>query len=255
MDGFRPQTKNYLIELHDIAPRYVPDFERIFAFMNDVGAGNPLILVSPLWGTAALRDESQVIGEAIERLNGEVVLHGLRHTAPGTLWDRVWYGERHGAEFSRLHEEQAFRLIEKGRAVLELWTKRPVEWFCAPRWKMGKGTIRALARMKFRGYLSKHKIVPMMGPPVIPMPVIYFDCGKRKSLRALNLIFVRRKFQHYLNRGKSFRLVIHPGDLNISGVKRTIDEMLGKLANRGWKPLSLSRLLKGEANTSISYDF
>jgi len=241
MDGFRPQIKNYLIELHDIAPRYVPDFERIYAFMNDVEAGKPLILVSPLWGGGALRGDSQAMKEAIERLNGEVVLHGLRHTGPGTLWDRAWYGEKHGAEFSHLDEDQAFRLIEKGKAVLELWTKRPVEWFCAPRWKMGKGTVRALDRMKFRGYLSKHKIIPIMGP-VIPMPVIYFDCGKRKSLRALNLIFMRTKFQKYLNRGKSFRLVIHPEDLNISGVKGTIDEMLGKLANRGWKPLSLSRL-------------
>lgn len=238
-------TRYFLLELHDMMPPLDREQEDQLLWAYRFGADEPLILCTPLHRpedqSPADDDPENRFYEKITSRKGEIVLHGLSHRSPPGYWDRLWYGEESGAEFKKLSEAEARQRLQLGRVRLEGRTGRTVRWFCAPRWQQSRGTVRALRELNFKGYFTQRGL---HGFPrtFLPLPVISFDHGRRRWINRLNRHIERQRLARCLERGRPFRLALHPADMGRPAVVDLLWTIREMLASAGWQVLSPAAL-------------
>lgn len=233
--------KQFLVELHDISPSSESAFEKMLEFTRSLKVREPLFLITPKWGGKSENKNLQMISHMAKGLDAHYILHGVTHSASPSLWDRFWYGEKSGAEFKKLDELRAFQLLKEGRTILEKWSASPVVWFCAPRWKLGKGALNALLRLDFLGYLGRMGYV-IFPESYIRIPVLSFDHGLRDFIVKINFKLATRGANRYLKSGQPFRLALHPRDMNSDVRRDFLDHLREELLVRKWEEASFPRI-------------
>ena len=235
------QPKHFIVELHDISPRAETAFEKMLAYIYSIKVQEPLVLITPKWDGKSENENLRMIFQMTRGLNAHFILHGVTHSASPSFWDRFWYGEKSGAEFKKLDESRAFELLKDGRTILEKWTASPVLWFCAPRWKLGKGAHNALLRLEFVGYLGKKGYI-IFPESYIRIPILSFDHGLNDFIVKINLKLAMRDAHRYLKSGQPFRLVLHPRDMNSHIVQDFLDYLREALLSEKWQEASFQSI-------------
>lgn len=208
------------------------------------GCRSPLLLLTPHWEEHSGSASWPELLEKYIPEGSQIILHGLTHRAPPSLWDRLVFGENWGSEFKKLPEKTAFTRLSEGKSRIESLTGQPVGWFCAPRWEQSRGTVCALQALGFNGYFTRTRIIPFKGSPVI-MPAISFDHGLRKWVAAVNRHARLFMISRVLKREKPFRLALHPRDMEDPAVLEELAGLNRRLASSGWSNLSFRKLLSG----------
>ncbi|MCK5056334.1 MAG: DUF2334 domain-containing protein [Candidatus Aminicenantes bacterium] len=234
------KEKNFILELHDVTPLFSGEFAAMQRLAKEMGAVEPVFLWTPRWAGRKSNEGDRKFGKRFGSLTGEIVLHGYSHHSPGTYRDKILYGEPVGSEFKHLKKEKAYDLIKKGKTMLENWSGKPVNWFCAPRWHYGKGTIAALHELGFTGYFKKNRVVFLEGGAV-PVPVLSFDNGAREVIDGVNRMLRKRLVKKLLSRPGLFRLALHPRDMRNPGILGEIKQICNRLKNEGWRPVPLDK--------------
>ena len=212
------------------------------AWGRRLGAPEPLCMWTPCW----LGEEDPRGQRRLARVASDArcrsVLHGWAHFIPGSMRDRVIFGEPWGAEFATLDAASARERIRRGRELLEDWTGVAVEWFCAPRWRQSAATAIALEGLGFAGYFLKNRIVSL-SRAALDVPALFFDVGRRPAVMAVNR-WVRTLCRGRLFRGtRPIRLVLHPRDMRTARILDELNAVVEALKAGGWRPTVLHDLV------------
>lgn len=233
LQDFVQNKKKFILELHDVTPRFSDEVTAMLRLADELGAGEPVILWTPHWPGREDKGPDRRFAEFIAARAGEIVLHGYTHHAAGSVWHKLLYGEPAASEFKNLKKEEAYRLLKKGKSQLEDWSGKAVDWFCAPRWHYGKGTVTALQELGFSGYFEKNRLVFLDGR-VLPVPVLSFDNGTRKIIDSVNRRIRRKQVEQLFACPRLFRLALHPRDMNRPVIKKEIEEIRDRLQRDNW---------------------
>ena len=236
-----PQRR-YVPEIHDVCPPLASRLDALLEMLPDTARPAAALLVVPNWaGDHPLHAYPDLVG----RLNphpGEKVRRGSTR-ARGSEWC-TWlaYGTEQHAEFARLSEDEAAERIIKGVIIYERCLGTRPRWFCAPRWRQSAGTAAALARAGLHGYMLQDRCVTLDGRS-ISLSALQFDEGRRRMRRTAARYLRARQARRLLAAGESFRLVLHPSDLDDRAVRREIADLIGWLHREGWTPLPFGEAL------------
>ncbi len=236
-----PQRR-YVPEIHDVCPPLASRLDALLEMLPDTARPAAALLVVPNWaGDYPLHAYPDLV-DRLKAHPGEKVLHGFTHTLGPDWWNWLAYGTEQHAEFARLSEDDAAERIIKGVIIYERCLGTRPRWFCAPRWRQNAGTAAALARSGLYGYMLKERCVTLDGRS-IPVPAFQFDEGRRRMRRAAARYLRARQARRLLAAGESFRLVLHPSDLDDRVVRREIADLIGRLHREGWTPLPFGEAL------------
>jgi predicted deacetylase len=239
----------YLPELHDVHPGTLRDMASLLALLPPAAQRCAAVLAVPRWmGGEPVEADPACVAWLRERA-GRVVLHGLTHAAPPSLWSVALAGSRNDAEFARARLGDAETMIATGRAALARTVGRQPEWFCAPRWEQRDETAAALCEAGFRGWMLRDRLVLATGR-TLPVPALWFDDGERAWVRLAARARRARRTARLLSERAPFRLALHPRDLSAPGVLHEIRELLGTLDAEGWTPASLDELAAPRSGTA-----
>jgi len=233
LKDFVQNKKKFILELHDVTPRFSGEVAAMLQLADGLGAAEPVILWTPYWPGRGGKEHDRQFAHTIAARAGEIVLHGYTHHAAGSTWHKIVYGEAVGSEFKHLEKEEAYRLLKEGKSQLEEWSGKAVNWFCAPRWHYGKGTVTALQESGFTGYFEKNRLVFLDGR-ILPVPVLSFDNGTRRIIDRANRLLRRNRVEKLFACPRLFRLALHPRDMRRPHIKKEIEEIRDRLHNEGW---------------------
>jgi predicted deacetylase len=235
--------RTYLAELHDIHPGMVSRLDDMLAALPAPAREHAAVLVVPNWQGHFPLDCHPDFCRRVARLPGPIVLHGCTHSAGRNWWNTFWYGHDNRSEFAHLSRKEARRLLDQGRAAIERQVGSSPQWFCAPRWHEGKSTTEALADAGFAGSLRRDRIALTSGAAA-KMPVIGFDEGERRWKTRLAVRLREGVIARTLARGRPFRLVLHPSDLDDAPTWEQAMRLITGLETDGWTPVSLDDIVR-----------
>jgi len=230
--------RRLILSIHDVSPKFVDEVDRLLHLAAPiVGARSCAMLVVPdHWGEAPL-----VPGSAFARHlrrwadeGVEMILHGWshrddsRHDGAADRWRARMMTAGEG-EFLGLGREEAKRRLEMGRMLLEQLLGRPVTGFVAPAWLYGEGARAALADSGFE-MAEDHMRVwnPVTGRVMGRGPVISWASRSRARI-ASSLLFARIA-PVLLARQQLVRIALHPGDVHVPALVRSIERTLRHFA-------------------------
>lgn len=231
-----------MFEVHDLSAHDLDAARRLFDWLERWPSLPHQALWIPEYQGHRPRNEAQrALARLIDDARAEPVLHGLWHGERGTALDRLRFGEGWRCELLGRNLPEAKAMIRRGRDLIQQALGRPVDWFCAPRWHQGKGTVAALAELDMSGYFTiKH--VQLLGQPPIRAPAVWLDSGARAGVNRLLAQWQQRRFEHCLEWGRPFRLVIHPRDTRDPAIEPRLRAMVERALTSGWPRLVPSDL-------------
>ena len=238
MSGLQP-TKRLLLSIHDVSPRSEHAVVRLRDLLDARHAArNVALLVVPNhWGEAPIRAGTGFASRlrAAAENGDEIFLHGWYHRAdarpagPLDRWRAKWMTAGEG-EFLGLSRLEATRLMRDGRKLLEDITGRPVAGFVAPAWLYGPGSRAALADLEFPLAESHMRVwQPADGTVVARGPVITWASRSRARI-ASSLAFARLA-PRLLASSATVRIGVHPGDIGIPALRRSIATTVAHFAS------------------------
>ena len=233
--------------VHDVSPRFEREVDRLIARLGPhVGRRLALLVVPDYWGEAPIRPGSPFASRLRTWSDAgfELFLHGFFHRDSAGHDSRVdrlrarrlTAGE---GEFLGLSRDEARTRIERGRALLESVSGRPIAGFVAPAWLYGRGAREALrdcgvalAEDHFRVWS------PAGGAIVSRSPVITWASRTPARLRSsLAAAAVLRTLPV-----RDLRIGVHPGDCGSDRLLRSIETTL-RVAASSRRPAAYSELL------------
>jgi len=231
--------RRMVVAIHDVAPCFEKETERLIALAEGVTRRPPAMLVVPdHWKGDAI----QRGGTFAQRLRiwadggAEIVLHGWSHRDDARHED--WadrFRARHmtagEGEFLGLSTEEARDRLKRGRDLLEDILGQPVRSFVAPAWLYGPGARAALRECGF-ALAEDHMRVwnPATGQRIAGGPVISW--ASRSSARIAASLLFARAAPLLLARQELVRIALHPGDAHVPGLMRSIERTLTHFAQR-----------------------
>ncbi|QGN55813.1 polysaccharide deacetylase family protein [Novosphingobium sp. Gsoil 351] len=239
MPGPQP-AKRLLLSIHDVSPCT----EHAVVRLRDLlqvrhGARSVALLVVPnLWGEAPIRAGTQFAARlrAAADAGDEIFLHGWYHRAdvpPRGRLDRLrasWMTAGEG-EFLGLTRSQAAQRIGDGRKLLEDVTGRLLAGFIAPAWLYGMGAKEALAELELPLVESHMRVWrPADGEVLARGPVITW--ASRSPGRIASSLAFARIAPRLLAATNTVRIGVHPGDVGVPELRRSIAETVAHFASR-----------------------
>lgn len=234
----RDDARQLILAIHDVGPKFAGEVERLLDLAAPiVGARNCAMLVVPdHWGEAPLMPGSVFAGRLRQWADEgvEMILHGWshrddsRHQGAADRWRARMMTAGEG-EFLGLGRAEANRRLKDGRALLEQMLGRPVNAFVAPAWLYGEGARAALADSGF--VLAEdhmHVWNPMTGRVLGRGPVISWASRSRARI-ASSLLFAGIA-PALLARQRLVRIALHPGDIHVPALVRSIERTLRHFA-------------------------
>jgi uncharacterized protein len=231
-----------LASIHDVGPRSEGAVDQLSdLFLRHIGAPHYAMLVVPdHWGSAPLVPGSPFA----TRLRGwadsgiEMFLHGwfhrdtAEHGSAGARFKAKHMTAGEG-EFLGLEYATALDRMERGRALVEDIIGRPVAGFIAPAWLYGEGARAAmrdcgfaLAEDHFRVWAPQQQDRVLAKGPVITW-------ASRSRGRIASSLAVAAVARALMPRRPAMRLGVHPGDVTVPALIRSIDRTLGALSKNG----------------------
>ena len=195
--------------------------------------------IVPCWKNEERIDCFSSFLDFVKNLPGEKVLHGYAHHRKGnSLWNRFWFGGLDHAEFDFLNRAEAGERIRKGVAVFKNSFGRQPDWFCAPRWRQGPGTVEALRVLDFFGYMAENGY-HFFSAESIEIPALCFDVGNFRCKTVVNLRLQMIRLGFWIRRRRGFRLALHPSDTTRKFVLQAIRAVFKRLERSAYKPANL----------------
>ena len=228
------------VSIHDVSPAFEDAIERLIGIAAPaIGETRLSMLVVPHhWQGGSIH-----AGEPFARrlrnwsdLGVEMILHGWSHRDDTT--HEGWHNRlraRHmtasEGEFLGLPYHEARQRLQQGRTLLQEIIGKPVAAFVAPAWLYGKGTREALADCGFT-IAEDHMRVwnPATGERLASGPVISWASRSRSRI-ASSLAFARIT-PALLAHHKLVRIALHPGDVTVPSLIRSIDRTVRHFASR-----------------------
>ena len=227
-----------LFSIHDVAPAFEPQVDRLLDLAAPAVGGRLAMLVVPEhWGSAPLRAGTPFAA----RLRGwsdqgvEIFLHGFTHRDDSVHHGglarakaaRMTAGE---GEFLGLGRGEAERRIVVGRALVEDVIGRPVAGFIAPAWLYGDGALEAIRDSGFALAEDHFKVWrPSDGKVVLRGPVITW--ASRSPARIRSSLMVAALARRLLLQ-RTVRVACHPGDVAVPALLDSIRSTLSALLRR-----------------------
>jgi predicted deacetylase len=219
-----------LASIHDVSPRFESEIEQLLELLQPhVGERIAMLVVPNHWGDAPIVPGSPFAtklrrwGEA----GFELFLHGYyhrdeaRHSGADRLRAR-WMTAGEG-EFLGLPKALAADRIERGRALIEDVTGRPIAGFVAPAWLYGREALEALADCSVPIAESHWRVwSPVNRAELARGPVITWASRTRTRLASsLAIAAVLGR-----SRAKVLRIGAHPPDVHHPAIMRSMHKTL-----------------------------
>ncbi|HET8535443.1 MAG TPA: DUF2334 domain-containing protein, partial [Sphingomicrobium sp.] len=141
-----------LASIHDVAPRFEPQVDRLMAELQPfVGTRLAMLVVPNHWRTGRIRAGSPFASRLRSWAGSgvEILLHGYYHRDEqehrGLDRLRARFLTAREAEFLGLSSTEAIKRIADGRSLIEDIIGQPIAGFVAPAWLYGPGAREALA--------------------------------------------------------------------------------------------------------------
>lgn len=237
MARLRP-AKRLLVSIHDVGPRFETEIDALGDRLEGLlGVRTFALLVVPdHWGMAPLSAapafQAKLRGWA--EAGAEIFVHGwfhrddTNHAGPLARFmaRRMTAGE---GEFLGLERHEALRRMRAGKALIEDIIGCEVAGFIAPAWLYGASALEALSEAGFR-LTEDHMRVwrPSDGRRLAAGPVITW-ASRSKARIASSLAFARLA-RLGLNILPTVRIAVHPGDVHVPGLLRSIDRTVTHFA-------------------------
>ncbi len=251
LQGRRP-LRRMLLSIHDVGPRFESEIDALHDRLSQhVGATSMAMLVVPNhWNEAPIRPSSPFAGRMRRwaELGIEIFVHGWFHRDEAQYSDRLsQFKARHmtagEGEFLGLSTGEAIRRMRDGRALIESITGQPVAGFIAPAWLYGASALEALIRTDFTIAEDHMKVWhPPSGKPLCRGPVITW--ASRSRTRIASSLIAARIARTVLARAAVVRIAVHPGDIHVPSLMRSIDTTLSAFG-RSHVPARYADLLQG----------
>lgn len=220
-----PRSEAAVDQLLDLLSRHVPrEKVAMLAVPNHWGEA-PIIAGSPF--ATKLRDWAQA--------GHEIFLHGWFHKdqcvhesrAAQLKAKHMTAGE---GEFLGLDLATATQRMRDGKALLEDVMGLPTAGFIAPAWLYGDGAMQAMAQLGFPLAEDHWKVwSPAQADRVLCRgPVITW--ASRSRARIASSLFAAAVLPPVLKLYPVARVAVHPGDVTVPALLRSIDMCVGKLA-------------------------
>ena len=239
--------RRLLASIHDVSPRFEGEVDRLLDLLGpSVGDRIALLVVPDHWGEAPIRAGSPFARRLRDWADSglELFLHGFfhrdsaAHESAADRWRARWLTAGEG-EFLGLSSGEARARIERGRALIESISGRPIAGFVAPAWLYGRGAREALRDCGI-ALAEDHLRVwsPVTGAVVSRSPVITWasrtPARLRSSLAAARLLRALPV--------RDLRIGVHPGDI---GSQRLVESIAAtvRIAARTRRPAAYSELL------------
>lgn len=248
------QQRKLLLSIHDVGPRFVSEVDRHAERMAASGVAHryAMLVVPNHWGAAPLKGSD--FGTRLRdwaSAGVEMFVHGWFHrdeAQHGGAVDR--FRARHmtagEGEFLGLSRDEAARRMADGRKLIEDITGRPVAGFIAPAWLYGDGARQALQDNGF-AVAEDHMRVwsPVARNRLLARgPVITW--ASRSRSRIASSLFAARALRGLLRRAPVVRIAVHPGDVHVGALNRSIDRTIGAFTT-SHRPARYSDLLENAA--------
>ena len=234
-----PPVKSRLLltSIHDVAPRFEGEVDRLFELVGrHVGERQAMLVVPDHWGDSPLVAGSPFATRLRDWADRgvEMFLHGWFHRDLADYSDdpRARFKAQHltagEGEFLGLDRATARDRILRGRGLVEDVIGRPIAGFIAPAWLYGDGARQALADAGIT-LAEDHLRVwnPATGQRLLTSPVITWASRTPRRLRSSLLLAaaVRR-----LPMPGVMRVGVHPPDIRVPALVASIDATLGRFA-------------------------
>lgn len=226
--------RRLLLSIHDVGPAFESEVDALHERLaRRVHEGDVAMLVVPdHHGTAPIRGNSGFAARlrAWSALGIEMFAHGWFHRdtrPPAGRLDRLRarYMTAGEGEFLGLDSAEASARMRDGKALIEDIIGRPVAGFVAPAWLYGPGAHAALAGSDF-ALAEDHWHVwhPPSDRRLCTGPVITWASRSRARIRSS--LAVAAAARAGLFRHRVLRMAVHPGDMAVPELLRSIDDTL-----------------------------
>lgn len=234
--------KHYIPEIHDVHPGMLAALERLLAALPDAARNLAPLLVVPDWsGNSPLHRHREFIAR-LRQLPGEKVLHGLTHSLGPDWWNTLAYGTENHAEFASLTEAQAGERLRSGVDLLTQAFGQAPRWFCAPRWQQNAAVEKALTALGFEGFMLAGRYEKVSGQRV-QIPAICFDDGGHAWRHVAGRLQRKSMIRRWLANDTTFRLTLHPADLEDAKTWQQFTDLVATLEGEGWSPRAFDERL------------
>ncbi|NUR57109.1 MAG: DUF2334 domain-containing protein [Catenulispora sp.] len=237
---------NLLVSIHDIAPASAIATARWLADLDARDVPATLLVIPGPWRGAPLSQNPDQVVElhAAAHRGHELALHGWAHRAgpDGARWRRTAARllARGAAEFAALDEEEATRRLTAGLSELAALDIEPVG-FHPPGWLASPGSYKALRRVGLR-YTTSHLFVhDLITERRHALPALSHRPGGWGE--SFGASFLRRSATAMIRSGRSFRVALHPDDLDHPGLRRTTLAVIDAALAAGYRAATYSGLL------------
>ena len=234
--------------IHDVGPRFESEVDQLLDTLAPyVGNRIALLVVPNHWGDCPIVSGSP-FATRLRRWAAsglEVFLHGFFHRddtvhhQPKDAWRARWMTAGEG-EFLGLGRDESRSRIERGRALLENITGRPIAGFVAPAWLYGDGAIEAL-RDSGIGIAENHWRVwsPSAGTVLSRSPVITW--ASRTPARLQTSLMAAAALRRAPVR--DLRIGVHPPDCHVPKLLQSIEKTF-EVSRRSRRPAAYAELLQ-----------
>ena len=198
--------------------------------------------VVPYWMGSERLDRDPELIAWLRNHPGEKVLHGFTHASGRNWWNALWYGTANHDEFARLDEHDSLARLRRAMEIYRACFGSPPRWFCAPRWRQSAAAGKALTQLGLRAVMLRERILVQPNRSV-PLPAVCFDEGRRWAAQWTGRLRRAGQLRRLLHGGRSFRLTLHPADLNHKATWMEIRHLIANLEQGGWEPISLEEAI------------
>jgi len=245
----RRSERHLLVSIHDVSPCFQRQIDFLYDQLRSALGGNNLamLVVPDFWRRAPISEAPYFVQKLRRWADAgvEMMLHGWvhrddqRHTHAGNAFKARYLTAGEG-EFLGLSRDEAMRRLRDGRLALEDAMGRPVSGFVAPAWLYSPGTLEALGEQGFRIAEDHWRIWdPANGQRLAFAPVITW--ASRSRIRTASSLVLARLAPTLLEGFDTARLAVHPGDVGVPAIRRSIERTLGALV-QGRTPIRYADL-------------
>jgi len=230
-----PSEPVLLASIHDVGPRFEDAVDRLAALL-EARLGRPrfaMLVVPDHWGEAPLARAPAYRAKLRRWADAgvETFLHGFLHRDDAPAGFRARHMTAGEGEFAALGLAEATRRLRDGRAVVEDAIGRPVAGFVAPAWLYGPAAREAVAAEGFAIAEDHFRVWrPADGRVLARGPVITW--ASRSPARILSSRAFAAAARVALRPLPVVRLAVHPGDVRVPALLRSIDRTLLAFAGR-----------------------
>ncbi len=232
------KARRLLTAIHDVGPRFEGEVDRLLALIErHVPSGRLAMLVVPdHWGESPIVPGSAFAGRLRHwgDMGVEMFVHGYYHRdtsshARGIARFKARHMTAGEGEFLGLDYADALARMRAGRMLVEDVTGRAATGFVAPAWLYGDSAHEALGECGFALAEDHMKIWnPPTGHVIARGPVITW--ASRSRARIASSLFAARLLPPLLRSLPVVRVAVHPGDVHVPSLVRSIDRTVATLS-------------------------